>query len=479
MNQAIEKMNEKQQKISSLARDILNMSRNQIVVNLRFLDSALGRLELREAHNADIDLAVDGKFVYYAPMKILKSYKFDRWSPVRDYLHVLFHCIFQHMFVEPNINREIWNLACDIVIENVISGLGVDCSSLRKKQQEKTIGELKTEIGNITAEKVYRYYLDKNLSSNEAAKLRGLFYADNHEIWYMTEEEKSAAGLGGGEKESDEIFESENSSSSKSGAGDAEESDYVLKEVEMGSAADWEKVSRSIQMDLETFSKQHGDTAGDLVLNLRELNREKYDYSEFLKKFAVLSEVMQINDEEFDYVYYNYGLELYGNMPLIEPLEYKDVKRIRDFVIAIDTSGSVMGETVQRFIEKTYNILKTENSFCSRINLHIIQCDAEIQEVKVITSQREFEDYIKSMKFYGFGGTDFRPVFDYLDKLVENGELRNLKGMIYFTDGYGAFPKKMPKYKTAFVFLDDEYNNYDVPPWAIKLILTNDDINTK
>jgi predicted metal-dependent peptidase len=52
-------------------------------------------------------------------------------------------------------------------------------------------------------------------------------------------------------------------------------------------------------------------------------------------------------------------------MPLIEPLEYKEVRRIKDFVIAIDTSGSVSGEEVQTFLQKTYNILLQENSFFS------------------------------------------------------------------------------------------------------------------
>ncbi len=36
-------------------------------------------------------------------------------------------------------------------------------------------------------------------------------------------------------------------------------------------------------------------------------------------------------------------MELYGNMPLVEPLEYKETDRVRDFVIAIDTSESVRG----------------------------------------------------------------------------------------------------------------------------------------
>ena len=231
-----------------------------------------------------------------------------------------------------------------------------------------------------------------------------------------------------------------------------------------------------MQIEMETFAKQQGDKAGAMLQNLKEGNREKYDYTAFLKKFAVMGEVMKINDEEFDYVYYTYGLSLYKNLPLIEPLEYKDVKRIREFVIAIDTSGSVAGDLVQTFLQKTYNILLSTESFFSKINLHIVQCDAEVQEHVKITSQKEFDEYLKNMKIRGLGGTDFRPVFSLVDRLIEEKEFTNLKGLIYFTDGYGDFPAKMPDYETAFVFIEEEYNNYDVPPWAIKLILRKDEI---
>ncbi|MBR1738145.1 MAG: hypothetical protein IJ736_14235 [Firmicutes bacterium] len=70
------------------------------------------------------------------------------------------------------------------------------------------------------------------------------------------------------------------------------------------------------------------------------------------------------------------------------------MKRIKEFVIAIDTSGSVSGETVQIFVQKTYNILKEEESFFTKIYLHIILCDAEIQEDIKITKQEELDKYI-------------------------------------------------------------------------------------
>ena len=72
--------------------------------------------------------------------------------------------------------------------------------------------------------------------------------------------------------------------------------------------------------------------------------------------------------------------------------------------------------------------------------------------------QDEFDQYLKHMQIRGLGGTDFRPVFDYVNQLVGQKEFQNLKGMIYFTDGCGSFPEYTPGYETAFVFIDDEYN---------------------
>ena len=88
--------------------------------------------------------------------------------------------------------------------------------------------------------------------------------------------------------------------------------------------------------------------------------------------------MLKVSDDEFDYVYYTYGLKLYGNLPLIEPLEYREEKRIREFVIVIDTSGSVYGEIVKRFIDTTFDILKSTEAFFERIHVRIIQSDAAV-----------------------------------------------------------------------------------------------------
>ena len=238
----------------------------------------------------------------------------------------------------------------------------------------------------------------------------------------------------------------------------------------------WKEISERMLVDLETSSKEWGDKSDAMVQNLRKINRDKYDYRTFLQKFSTLREDIQINDDEFDYIYYTYGLEHYKDMPLIEPLEYKEVKKVRDFVIAIDTSGSCAGEVVQKFLDKTYSIFSQQENFFRKINLHIIQCDAAIQSDVKITNKEEFADYMKDLEFRGFGGTDFRPVFEYVNQLLEHNEFDDLKGLIYFTDGNGVYPKKRPPYETAFVFVDDDEFDYEVPSWAMKLVLETSDI---
>ena len=470
-------MSEEFAKIEKLSAEVLRLSRNTILINLRFMDAALSELEFVPSLLIN-GIATNGSHLIYNPMAVLKAYAAERYLITRDYLHVLLHCLYRHNFVNDLLNEAAWDLACDITVENIINELSVSSfDAKRVSNQSAIIAELKRNLKLLTAEKIYRYYLDKKITESEISKIREKFFADHHELWYQKDGDQVGAGGAGS---------SANKKNDSNGRGNAsgdnsEQGDNST--VNSGSGGDrvrqeerWREISERMQQELEIFSKDRGDNAGSLIQNLGEVNREKYDYTAFLKKFAVMGEAMKINDDEFDYVFYTYGLKLYKKMPLIEPLEYKDVKRIREFAIVIDTSGSVSGELVQTFINKTYNILKNTESFFSKINLYIIQCDAEIQEVVKITSQKEFDDYIKNMKLHGFGGTDFRPAFELVNNLVKSGELAKLKGIIYLTDGWGIFPERKPAYDAAFVFIRQDNFNPNVPPWAIKLVLDKEDI---
>ena len=180
---------------------------------------------------------------------------------------------------------------------------------------------------------------------------------------------------------------------------------------------------------------------------------------------------MQADQDSFDYIYYTYGLKTYGNMPLIEPLETSEVYRIEDFVLVIDTSMSCSGELVRRFLEETYEVLSESESYFKKINVHIIQCDDKVRSDVVITDRDQMKEYMEHFTIEGNGGTDFRPAFEYVSNLRAKGRFARLKGLLYFTDGKGIYPVKMPPYDTAFVFIQGQYEDVSVPAWAIKLIL--------
>ena len=478
-------------KALSLSSEVIRMAKAQLLVNFRFLDSALFELNLEPV--IQTHLATNGKTLYYHPMHMLEQYRYNQKYVVCAYLHSLLHCVFRHMFVSPQINQPIWDLACDVVIAELAREIGVKqwLESLTPAHYD-VLYKAKTRSPILTAEKLYHSLVDNPLSEAERQKWYDLFAIDDHSAWYHFPEEDPFGRVADQDDSNpnDQPNDNPNGNSDGDINGNKQENpnpqdsnqpipspaqfpNYNKAEQEKR----WQDISERLQTDLESFNKEHGDQAGGLLQNLRAVNREKCDYTTFLKKFATMREVMKLSPDEFDYVFYTYGLSLYKDMPLIEPLEYKEDKRIHDLVIAIDTSGSVQGELVQAFIQKTFNILKQEETFDKRFNLHLIQCDTTIQEHKVIHTQEEFDAYMQNMPLKGFGGTDFRPVFSYVEKLRAEKAFRHLKGLLYFTDGDGTYPEKKTEYETAFIFLDDDYTGQlAVPPWAMKVILTSEEI---
>ncbi|MBR2832312.1 MAG: metallopeptidase [Oscillospiraceae bacterium] len=458
---------DRQDKALRLADEILKLSQSTLMIKLRFLDMALSRFRLTPREGV---LGTDGRAFCYDPWRVLEMYRANRYDVNRLTLHSLVHCIAGHMFTDPAVDRRLWDLACDMAAENVVLELDVSAEEAPERSGKMTeLRRFSGKNGLLTAPRIYARLRSAQPGETRLRELETLFRRDDHTLWYQT-----AGRLLTGEEPEEQEGDEPNGRVPELRTAAADEVLPLNEEEE--NRRFWKYVAERIQTDLETTSVKYGAMAGTLLQNLREVNREHHDYADFLRRFAVSGETMKLDTDEFDYIYYTYGLTLFGNMPLIEPLEYRDTKRIKEFVIAIDTSGSVKGELVQRFVEKTYSVLMQQESFFTKINLHIIQCDAVVQEDKKITDREGFEEYLKTMQIRGLGGTDYRPVFEYVDGLIRAGEFTNLKGLIYFTDGFGRFPAKQPDYTTAFVFLNDELANPQVPVWAIRLVLQSDEI---
>ena len=71
----------------------------------------------------------------------------------------------------------------------------------------------------------------------------------------------------------------------------------------------------------------------------------------------------------------------------------------------------------------------------------------------------------------GGSATDFRPVFEHVQQLIDAGSFTNLRGLLYFTDGMGIYPARRPSWDTAFILLQEPPMTLKIPPWAIKLVL--------
>lgn len=419
-------------RMKELAREVLHLSRDSILMNMRFLDVSLSFLPCKEKSGLK-GMGTDGKALWYDPSFVLRRYKSNQNHITRVMLHSLLHLIFYHPFGYGKLETAYWDVATDIAVENVI--LELDLSIAKTPKDSEILAKLKTlkeKCGQLTAEKIYKYFLKSKPEEETLQEYRILVHKDEHLFW-----------------SSPEVLEL--------------------------SLAQWKKLSERVKTDLKTFSKGKGNSES-MEKNLAEATKDKYDYSEILRRFTIMGEEIKPSEDEFDYIYYTYGLAQYGNMPLVEPLEYKDTQKVKEFVIAIDTSASCRGKIVQSFLNKTYSILKGTENFFTEINVHIIQCDNEIQSDTVITCQEDFEQFIKTGKLSGFGATDFRPVFTYVDELIKDGQFTNLKGLIYFTDGYGVYPEQMPEFDVIFAFLNEDERRMAVPTWAIQVVLEEEEL---
>ncbi|WP_080799377.1 vWA domain-containing protein [Arabiibacter massiliensis] len=494
-----------------LARQALDLAKNELLVSLRFMNAAFARLTPLPVPGAT--LATDGAHVRYDPASLARLYADEPASLARAYLHLVLHNVFLHPFAGADVDAARWDVACDLAVEHVIAELDLPATrTARASRQKAALARIGAALPVVTAETVYRYLADEGLSADELAELRAPFYVDDHGPWHrmrVAEGEDDAAeegrraeeqddgeahgpASGAGEDGTDMELPPDAAPAKRSHASERgmDPDDIVQKEAPENAArsigerfADtinldrsreqWKNAALEMGVQLDSYVKLWGTKGANLAMNLRAVTREKQDYREFLRKFARMGEQIRVNDDEFDYVYYCCGLERYGNLPLIEPLEYVEEKRIRDFVIAIDTSASTKDGLVRRFIEKTYSILADETSFFADMNVLIVQCDAAIADVTRIANLHDLDDYLENLEVKGLGGTDFRPVFAYVDDAVERGELTNLGGLIYFTDGQGTYPARKPDYDAAFIFVDDATAaaSPPVPTWAMKVAL--------
>lgn len=378
---------------------------------------------LSYAPDAEIEgVGTDGETIRFSPAGLLGRYRDDPAAVRRGYLHMLLHCLCLHPFTGRRGRR--WDLAADLAVEQMIQREEAPRLALRPDPVRDACFRLLGGEARST-EELYEM-LEQGAFPFSQGELEAAFRFDSHALWNW-EAEKSRSGL-----------------------------------------RKWRRLASGAG---HGGGGCPGRVPGSGVETLAVPRQGVYDYRRFLQQFTVEREEILLDAESFDLVLYSFGMERYGNLPLVEPLEYQEVSRLEELVIAIDTSGSCSADTVRRFLAETYAIVSRRENFFQKMKVYLIQCDCLVQSVTVIRSAEEWMESCEHITIQGRGGTDFTPVFRYVEQLRRRKELRELKALLYFTDGDGVYPRERTDYQTAFVFLHRSDRMEHVPPWAARLVL--------
>lgn len=410
------------------ANDIFKFIKNELYMELRFFDVAFCSLIPKIDETIDT-MSTDGNFIYFKPEHMISVFKKNSKYLDRLYLHSILHCIYSHLWVRGERDLFLWGIACDIIVEYTIDKMENETlkrplSWLRMQTYEK----MNENKAGLSAAVIYRKLM--KLDSETINRLAVEFYTDTHTHW--PKENKMSA-------------------------------------VQNQTKNKWDKISRQSEIKKESQGKDSEEEKNFWQQQIKA-ERGKKSYKDFLRKFCKLKEELRIDMDEYDLNYYTYGLRLYRNMPLIEPMETKENLRIEELVIVVDTSYSTKGELVKKFLRETFTILSETDSFFNKRKIHIIQCDEMVHSDIIITKDTDIDVLINNFELAGGGNTDFRPAFEYVNKLIDTGEIKKLQGLLYFTDGKGRYPKKKMPYQTAFVFID-KMSECEVPAWAMKVEL--------
>lgn len=457
--------------LEAFGKRILNETRTELYLAMHFMARALDSLD----YTMDLNTrrcGTDARSIHFNPQFLFALFVESPQKLDRLYLHMLLHCLFRHMFTGDGRDPALWNLVCDIQTESVLDSM--DYEIIRRPPgafREEWYQRLQAELRVLTAERLYQYFLENNVDIDTMARLKQEFLRDDHAFWApFSENTEDNAG----DSTPPDLPEDMAAPENESDAPKTEAKQKKLRGTPSRRELDerWKENAERTETEMETFGRDRSEESGSLSWLLRLQNQRKTDYKDFLRRISMEREESRIDPDSFDYGYYSYGLSLYGNMPLIEENEFTEARKIEQLVIAIDTSASCKETLVQRFLNETAGLLSDQKGFFPRVRILILECDERVQRELWISDTREMQRYAGDFHVAGGFGTDFRPVFDRVQALREAGALPQLKGLLYFTDGFGSFPEAPTDYLTGFVYPGNEDCGDDkTPSWAMKLYM--------
>jgi predicted metal-dependent peptidase len=182
-------------------------------------------------------------------------------------------------------------------------------------------------------------------------------------------------------------------------------------------------------LEAYNFAKAQGKLPGGIDGLLDGIRNPKISWKEKLRRF-----VDQFSREDFSFMRPN---RRFLHQDLYLPSQKSE--SLGDICVFVDTSGSISNQDLEQFFGEINDI---KSSFL--MTLHVIQCDAAIQDHKTYDQFDPVETV--HVDVHGRGGTSFVPPFEYVQE-------KNIqpKCAIYLTDGYGDFPQSAPEYPVLWI----------------------------
>jgi predicted metal-dependent peptidase len=326
--------------------------------------------------------------------------------------HETLHLALFHLLRKGSRDKELWNVSCDLAINLIL------------QEQEFRLPRgvlLSDEFQGMSAEQIYDELYKKakkikiHIDGQGNVTIGNMSGKQFDKHFYPNKGENGNGGSGKKDKD-------------YKGKG---EEDSPLSEGEIKRLQDeWKKRV----VEAEVLAKQMGKMPAGLERMIGTLLEPKINWKALLYRY--------VTNEIISDMSYSRPHKKSESIGIYFP---HTVKENVEIAIAVDSSGSIGQEEITEFMSE---IMSISRSFAN-INMTVMVCDAKIHDVYDIRNGFDPKD----IKIRGGGGTDFRDVFKWIQ---ENKPYTKL--LIFFTDGYGEYPKDETT-KTLWVLKND----YRVP----------------
>jgi len=382
----------------------LSAARTRLILDKPFLGALVLRLPMRQGSAAWCKTtATDAKTFYYNE-EYINELSLEQTQFVLA--HEALHCALSHFSRRQHRVKHRWDLACDFAINPLLVADGL----------HPTPDALYLEnFKEMTAEEIYPLLDDLQDKQTE----------DEHIYDENDSQDKQDPQPGSGQQQQTPTGEgagSEAELDENRGGGDAQPPPLTGEEKEQLSIQWRQRMAGAAQQAM-----QAGKMSGALARLVDHLLQPQLPWRMMLARYMTA-----VARDDYNY---SRPSRREGNA-ILPSMRSSQV----DILVALDTSGSISSTEIDEFIAEV-DAIKAQ----VRARILLLACDQEIDE----EAPWEFEPwdtFAAPKQFNGGGGTNFVPVFNWLQ---EQGKQPDC--VLYFTDAEGTFPAQEPAFPVIWL----------------------------